>query len=244
MTAMTPTHRVTPAADVIVFEKVTKLFPGADALRDVSVAIPRGQVVGLLGPNGSGKSTFLKLIAGLYRPTHGTVRVEGETPGRSTKARVAYLPEVDHIYPWLTVTESLRFVSTFFPDWDHAKAERLVDFFELPRKSRVGKLSKGMRGRLRLVLVLARSAPVILLDEPLSGIDPPSRLRIVDALVAEFESGRQTIVLSTHEVLETESLFDRLIFLNHGRIALEGDVDDLRARYGASVQDLFREVLK
>lgn len=229
---------------LISFRGVTKLFPGADALKDVSVDVPKGQVIGLLGPNGSGKSTFLKLIAGLHRPTKGEVLIDGVAPNRSTKQSVAYLPEVDHIYPWMTVERSLRFVSSFYNDWDQQKAERLLDFFKLPRKNRVGKMSKGMRGKLRLVVVLARSASVILLDEPLSGIDPPSRIAIVDALVSEFESGEQTIILSTHEVLETESLFDRLIFLNQGKVALEGDVEELRQRYSSSVQDLFKEVLK
>lgn len=229
---------------LIEFRNVTKLFPGADALKGVSVKIPKGQVVGLLGHNGSGKSTFLKLIAGLHRPTRGEVFVAGESPGRNTKTKVAYMPEVDHIYPWMTVERSLSFVSSFYKDWNHEKAERLLDFFKLPRRNRVGKLSKGMRGKLRLTMVMARSAPVVLLDEPLSGIDPPSRVSIVDALVSEFEAGDQTIIISTHEVLETESLFDSLIFLNEGEIALLGDVDTLRQQYGASVQDLFKEVMK
>lgn len=234
----------TDGRSLIRFDHVSKSFPGADALKDVTVEIPKGRVVGLLGPNGSGKSTFLKLIAGLHRPTRGEVFVAGEPPGRRTKELVAYLPEVDHIYPWMTVECSLNFLSAFYKDWDGAKAERLLDFFKLPRRHKVGKLSKGMRGKLRLTAVLARSAPVVLLDEPLSGIDPPSRVSIVDALVREFDAGEQTIIISTHEVLETESFFDSLIFLHQGRIALQGDVDTLRQRYGASVQDLFKEVIQ
>lgn len=228
---------------IISFRGVSKKFPGADALAEVTVDVPKGQVIGLLGPNGSGKSTFLKLIAGLHRPTRGQVFVGGRMPDRATKSYVAYMPEVDHIYPWMTVARSLRFVGSFYKDWDVERAERLVDFFELPRRNRVGKLSKGMRAKLRLIVVLARSSSILLLDEPLSGIDPPSRIRIVDALLSEFDSGEQTIILSTHEVLETESLFDRLIFLADGRVRLEGEVEALRQRYGTSVQGLFKEVL-
>lgn len=240
-----PTSRTKDTAQTLIeFRNVTKLFPGADALKNVSVDIQKGRVVGLLGPNGSGKSTFLKLIAGLHRPTRGEVYVSGESPGRTTKDLVAYLPEVDHIYPWMTVEQSLNFISSFYKDWDQEKAERLLEFFKLPRRNRVGKLSKGMRGKLRLIVVLARSAPVVLLDEPLSGIDPPSRVSIVDALVSEFDAGEQTIIISTHEVLETESLFDSLIFLYQGEIALQGDVDALRQQYGTSVQDLFKEVIR
>lgn len=234
-------HEVKDA--IISFRNVTKRFPGADALTDVTVDVPKGQVIGLLGPNGSGKSTFLKLIAGLHRPTQGQVLVGGRVPDRETKSYVAYMPEVDHIYPWMTVGRAMQFIGSFYKDWDAERAERLIDFFELPRRNRVGKLSKGMRAKLRLTTVLARASSIILLDEPLSGIDPPSRIRIVDALLSEFDSGEQTIILSTHEVMETESLFDRLIFLVNGQIRLEGDVEELRRRYGTSVQGLFKEVL-
>lgn len=237
-------HEVGTQQGIISFRGVSKVFPGADALTNVSIEVPKGQVIGLLGPNGSGKSTFLKLIAGLHRPTRGLVLINGRIPDRTTKSHVAYLPEVDHIYPWMTVEKSLQFVGSFYKDWDAARADRLVDFFELPRRNRVGKMSKGMRAKLRLIVVLARSSSIILLDEPLSGIDPPSRTRIVDALLSEFDSGEQTIILSTHEVLETESLFDRLIFLADGHVRLEGEAEALRQRYGSSVQDLFKEVLK
>lgn len=230
--------------EAISFQAVSKTFPGAEALKNVTVSIPKGQVIGLLGPNGSGKSTFLKMIAGLHRPTRGTVLVNGRTPDRNTKSLVAYLPEVDHIYPWMTVERSLRFVGSFYQDWDEQKADRLLEFFGLPRQSRVGKLSKGMRAKLRLTVVLARSAPIVLLDEPLSGIDPPSRVRIVDALLAEFDTSGQTMILSTHEVLETEALFDRLIFLVNGEVRLEGEAEELRRRYGSSIQDVFKEVVE
>lgn len=229
---------------VIRFENVVKRFPGADALRGVTVTIPKGEILGLLGPNGSGKSTFLKLIAGLLRPDQGRVLVEGRAPDRRTKARVAYLPEVDHLYPWMTVEQTLRFVSAFFPDWDPERAERLLEFMELPRLARVGNMSKGMRGRLRLVVTLARSASVILLDEPLSGIDPPSRNRIVKAILSEFVSGEQTLILSTHEILESEPLFEHLLFLGEGKVVLEGHAEALRNQYGKSIQDLMEEIYR
>lgn len=229
---------------VVRFENVTKRFPGADALRGISVSIPKGSILGLLGPNGSGKSTFLKLIAGLYRPDHGRVLVEGEPPSRKTKARVAYLPEIDHLYPWMRVEQSLRFVSAFYPDWDDEKAQRLLEFMELPPTARVGSMSKGMRGRLRLIVALARSASVILLDEPLSGIDPPSRNRIVKAILSEYVSGEQTLILSTHEILESEPLFEHLLFLGEGKVVLEGQAEALRTKYGKSIQDLMEEIYR
>lgn len=227
---------------LVVFRDVHKRFPGAEALRGVSLELPRGEIVGLLGPNGSGKSTLLKLMAGLHRPTSGRVLVAGRQPDRTTKAMVSYSPEIDHTYPWMTVEATVRFVSSFYEDWDDERAASLLDFMGLKPRQKVGKLSKGTRARLRLVLALARSADLILLDEPLSGIDPPSRMRIVQAILSEYEAGEQTIIISTHEVLEAEPLFDRLLMLEAGFIKLEGPAEQLRERYGRSVQGIMEEV--
>lgn len=227
---------------IVICRDVEKRFPGAEALRGVSLDLPTGAIVGLLGPNGSGKSTLLKLMAGLYRPTSGTVLVAGLVPDRRTKALVSYLPEVDHLYPWMTVEDSIEFVRSFFIDWSDERARALVDFMKLEPRKKIGTMSKGTRARLRLVLSLARSAPLVLLDEPLSGIDPPSRSRIVEAILSEYRAGEQTIVVSTHEVLEMEPLFDRLVLLENGVVKLHGDAEQLRAEYGRSVQGIMEEV--
>lgn len=241
-------HSVAPQAGhdevqpIIRVENVSKSFPGADALRDLTIDIPKGKLVGLLGPNGSGKSTLLKLIAGLHRPDNGRILIEGKSPGRETKARVAYLPEVDHLYPTMTVTQTLDFIGAFFADWSRERADKLVEFMDLPPAARVGRMSKGMRVRLRLVITLARSAPVVLLDEPLSGIDPPSRSRIVKAILSEYISGEQTMILSTHEIHESEPLFETLLFLDHGKLILQGDAEALRQQHDKSIRDLLEEV--
>lgn len=239
MTELQAPHRESAAATL---RAVSKRFPGAEALNQVTLAIPRGQITGLLGPNGSGKSSLLKLIAGLYRPTAGEVLVNGRVPDQQTKAQIAYLPEIDHLYPWMTVAETLTFVRAFYADWDRNREGSLLEFMGLPTGQRVGKLSKGMRARLRLVLTMACNTSLILLDEPLSGIDVPSRSRIVEAILGQFQAGEQTILLSTHEVLETEAMFDRLVLLEGGQVKLEGSADELRDRYGKSVRDLLEEV--
>lgn len=231
------------AKPVLEFHDVHKHYPGVDALRGVSFTLPRGVVVGLLGANGSGKSTLIKLAAGMLRPNRGRVRVLGLEPGRRTKARVAYLPEVDHLYAWMTVAETLDFVRRFYGDWQPERERLLMEELGLPERQRVGALSKGMRARLRLVLALSRAADLILLDEPLSGIDPPSRSRITRAILAAYRAGEQTLLLSTHEVLETESLFDRVLVLDRGRVVLDGDADSLRGQAGRSIQALLEEVL-
>ncbi|MBC7106115.1 MAG: ABC transporter ATP-binding protein, partial [Firmicutes bacterium] len=187
---------------IVEIDGLHKTYFRTRALSGIDLKLERGLIFGLLGPNGSGKSTLLKTIAGLVRPTSGRVLVDGQKPSAATRALVAYLPETDHLYPWMTVRETLDFVSAFHADWEASRAAALLAFMELDAARRVGDLSKGQRARLKLVLALSRRAPLVLLDEPLSGIDPPSRARIIRAVVGEYRLGEQTIVLSTHQVKE------------------------------------------
>lgn len=233
-----------PAAHpALLFRDVEKRYWRAHALRGVSFEVPQGAIVGLVGANGSGKSTLLKLAAGLLRPTRGEVRVLGQPPGRNTKRMVGYVPEIDPLFAWMTVQETMRFTRALFPDWEPERAAELREILELPETRRVGELSKGMRARLRLLLALARSAPLALLDEPFSGIDPPSRNRIAQGILAACRHGRRTVLLSTHDLKDAEPLFDRLLVLSAGRLVLEGDADQLRQRHGKSIEALVQEVL-
>lgn len=227
---------------LVEIDGLQKHYFRARALDGVDLRVFRGEILGLLGPNGSGKSTLLKSIAGLIRPTAGRVLIAGRPPSAATRALVAYLPETDHLYAWMTVRETLDFVSAFFADWDAERATALLEFMKLDAERRVGDLSKGQRARLKLVLALARRAPLVLLDEPLSGIDPPSRARILGAIAGEYRLGEQTVILATHAVAEAEGLFDRVLFLREGRVALCGTAEDLRAGHGRSIQDLWERV--
>ncbi|HEX6971327.1 MAG TPA: ABC transporter ATP-binding protein [Limnochordia bacterium] len=230
-------------ADMLVeTHDLVKRYGRTTALAGVSLAIPKGRVIGLLGPNGSGKSTLLKLMAGLVHPTSGRVLIQGQPPTWRTKAFIAYLPEVDHLYGWMTVEGVIRYLRAFFADWDDEAARQLVRSMDLPPDARVSALSRGMRARLKIAVTMARHSPLILLDEPLSGIDPPSRTRIVEAIVEHLRSDAQALILSTHEVAETEAIFDDVIFLHRGRIALQGEAEKLRQERGRSIRDLFDEV--
>lgn len=226
----------------VVFDRVTKRFGRLRALNELSVTIREGTILGLLGPNGSGKSTMLKLIAGLYRPDSGTVAIDGHAPSHKTKALVAYLPEIDHLYGWMSVRQILAYVSAFYRDWDAERSEELLRFMDLDPAAQVSRLSKGMRARLKIVVAMSRSAPLVLLDEPLSGIDPPSRSRVLEAIVSQFRAEKQTIVMSTHDLADSESLFEEVLFLKEGRAALSGDAESLREERGKSIRDLFEEV--
>jgi ABC-2 type transport system ATP-binding protein len=227
---------------VVEVQQLTKEFPGVQALRGVDLRIPRGVTVGLLGPNGSGKSTLIRILAGVQRPTAGEVRVLGRSPGRVTKERVAYVPEVEHLYPWMDVDEALRFTAAMFDDFNPERAEELLALTGLKREAWVGDLSRGYRVRLKLVLAMARDAELVLLDEPLSGIDLISRGKVLDGLLRGHRPGETTVIITTHMVCEVEPLLDRVAFLKEGRVVLEGEAETLRAERGCSIEGIFRGV--
>ncbi|MFD0674631.1 ABC transporter ATP-binding protein [Cohnella sp. GCM10027633] len=212
------------------------------ALRGIDLRIKRGTIVGLLGPNGSGKSTLLKTLAGLIYPTSGTILVNGREPDVRNKAHIAYLPEIDNLYGWMTVKETLGFISAFYADWEEDKAAQMLIAMELEEKMKVRNLSKGMRARLKLIAALSRNVPLVLLDEPFSGIDPASRGRIIRSIVSEFRADEQTIVLSTHSVKESEPMFDDVIFLKDGKVRVHDTAENLRAEHGCSLENLWEKV--
>ena len=224
-------------------DNLWKRYRGTPALRGLSLHFEPGCVTGVLGENGSGKSTLFRIIAGVTRPSAGTVRVGGREVGTLTRGETAYLPETDSFYPWMSVGEQLEFLSAFYPGWDHGKARQLSDFMKLTPGDRIGELSQGQRARLKIVAAFAWPSRLVVMDEPFNGIDPPSRRRILQALVREYRVDSQTILLSTHMVDEVEELVEHVVYLRDGQVALAGRADDLRQDKGGSLSDIFEEVV-
>ena len=220
-------------------EHVTKRYVKADGVLDVSLGFPAGEVVGVLGLNGSGKSTLLKLLAGLLAPTQGAIRVFGKAP-RQARSQFVFLGERDALWSWMTPKDAETFMSGVYEDFDAARFAELLDVLDVPRR-KTKAMSKGERGRLRLAMSLSRDVKLYLLDEPLAGIDLISREKILSSLVREWHTD-ETILLSTHEVAEAEGLFERVLLMKDGRIALDTQAEELRGQ-GKSVVDAFREVL-
>ncbi|ADD28907.1 MULTISPECIES: ABC transporter ATP-binding protein [Meiothermus] len=218
---------------------VTKRYGKTEGVHDLSLELYPGQAVGLLGLNGSGKTTTLKLLAGMLFPTQGRVEVLGKSP-RENRGQIAYLSDADNLYAWMTPGDAERFMRGLYPDFNPRRYRELLAFLEVPQQS-YRAMSRGQRARLRLAMVLARDARLFLLDEPLSGIDVISRDRILKSLVLEWRE-EACLVLSTHEVSEAEGIFERVLLLKEGRLALDALAEDLRAR-GQSVKDAFIEVL-
>lgn len=228
---------------MIEFKEVTKSFGPVLALDRLSITIPKGRIVGLFGPNGAGKSTALKLAMGLNRPDQGLVTVDGCEP-TAYKEHMAFLPEVDHLYSWMTLKQAAGFMRSFYSDWDEQKYHELLGFLNISEDMKLSKISKGQRAKCKLLLVVARQAPYLLLDEPLSGIDIFTRDQIIQTLIRDFREGEQTIIISTHEIHEVESLVDDVIFLDKGQVRLAGEAEELRNEHGMSVVDIIKEVFR
>jgi ABC-2 type transport system ATP-binding protein len=223
------------SAPIVIFDQVEKRFFGKLAIDKVSFTIPRGEIIGVIGRNGSGKSTVLKLMAGLQRPSAGRVLLNGRTPERLSSREVAFLPEADVYYPFHTVKKTLRFYDEIFDDFDGEKALEAVAAFQLDLEQKAFQLSKGQRARLKLVLALARQVPLIVMDEPLSGLDPMVREEIVRSVIALIDPQEQTLVMTTHEVDEVESLLDRVMLINEGRLVAFEEVSRIHGEYNVGL---------
>lgn len=222
---------------MIRFDKVTKRFGKDYAVKDGNLLLEQGKIIGLLGPNGSGKSTSLKLMAGLVKPNKGEVTVNGEVATRRVAKTVAYLTELDFYYEPFTVNDMVKFYASQFEDFRMDKAEELLQFMKLEPVKKIKQLSKGNRGRLKLVLALAREAEYILLDEPFSGLDPMVRDSIVKGLLTYVNFGKQTIIIATHEIDEIEPLLDEVILIKNGNFLAQENVEQIREVEGLSVKE-------
>lgn len=205
------------------------------ALRDVNLELTKGKIVGLVGENGSGKSTTLKLIAGLSQPSKGTVTVNGINSNHRIAKYVAYLSELDEYYGFYNVGQTIDFYATQFDDFNRDKAEEIRTFMKLDRNSKLKHLSKGNRGRLKIVLTLAREVPVILMDEPLSGLDPMVRDSIVKGLISFIDLENQIVLITTHEIKEIETILDEVIAIKDGVIIGHHNVEQLRSEQNLGI---------
>lgn len=223
---------------------LSKVYPGGrQALANVTLSVEPGHIVGLLGPNGSGKSTLIKLLSGLLTPSSGEVRVAGMVPGVQTKALVSYLPERSYLNDWMTVRDLLSFFEDFYADFDKAKAYDMLQRLQILSDERLRTMSKGTKEKVQLILVMARNARLYLLDEPIGGVDPAARDYILQTILQNY-SENATVLLSTHLIADIESILDEALFISHGGIALQANVDEIREQKGESVDAFFREVFK
>jgi ABC-2 type transport system ATP-binding protein len=226
---------------VLQLTDVSKSYGGKNALNHISFTVAPGKIIGLLGSNGSGKSTLMKIAAGLVHPASGSVKVGGQLVGRETREFTSFMPDQPLTENWMRVEDAIQFYKDFYADFDLAKANEMLAFMKLNKRDRVSALSKGMNERLQLTLTLSRKAKLYLLDEPIGGVDPVARAKILDAIVNYYNED-SSLLVSTHLVRDIERIFDEVIFIREGKIVLQDEVENIRLVHGKSVDEMFKEV--
>ena len=226
---MTGHDRDGPAIDLT---DLTKRYGDRTVVDHLSLRIPAGTTFGLIGPNGAGKSTTIRMLMGILSITSGAARVLGIDVASGpvqVKQRVGYVPEVHHIYRWMLVGEVIGFARSFYETWDDAYCARLLDLFELDPRRRVEHLSKGMLAKLGLILAVAHEPDLLLLDEPMSGMDPLARDEFLDGVVRTLCERRCTVLFSSHTLADVQRLADAVGILHEGRLLAHCGVDELLA---------------
>lgn len=228
---------------VLEIKNVHKKYLSHPVLEGVGFSIPRGKIVGLLGPNGCGKTTILKLISGLLQLDKGEIRINGICPGQQTKSMISYLPERSYLNDWMKISDILNLFSDFYADFDRERAEQMLTDLKISKEEKLKTMSKGTKEKVQLILVMSRRASLYLLDEPIGGVDPATREYILHTILKNFDEN-SSILITTHLIQDVETIFDQVLFLNQGKIVIDGEVDEIREKYGKSIDGLFREVFR
>lgn len=228
---------------LVEFKHLYKEFNGKNILKDINLKIEKGVIVGLLGKNGVGKTTIIKLMNDLLTPTKGEILINGLKPGVESKKIISYLPERTYLDKDMKVSEILKYFATFYEDFNAEKATKLLADLGIKTDEKLIKMSKGMQEKVQLILVMSRNADLYILDEPLGGVDPATREYILDTILSNFKE-EATVIISTHLIADIERILDKVIFVDKGKIILEGNADELREKENASIDEIFRRSFK
>ncbi len=222
---------------------VTKKYGSSIALDNFGFEIGEGKILGLLGPNGSGKTTLLKILAGLLTTDSGNISICGNPVGVESKAVVSYLPDKNFLIEWMTVEQMLNYTNDFFSNFRMEKAIEMINSLNINLKSRIKTLSKGTKEKVALIIAMSKDAKLYLLDEPIAGVDPASRDYVIRTILNNYSSS-STVIISTHLISDIENVLSDVLFINRGKVVLQGCADDIRIAEKMSIDALFREVFR
>jgi len=220
---------------------ITKIFGGKKAVSEVSLRLEPGHVYAMLGPNGSGKTTWMKMAAGLVKPTSGVMLFEGAPVGVPSREKIAYMSTEPYFYTWMDIRDVGKYYEDFFGDFSPERYRSLLADMELTEDLKTKTLSSGMMAKLKIAVTLARDARVHMLDEPFNGIDLLARDEIRRSILDRAAPDR-ILLLSSHLVEEMEAIADTAVFLKDGRLVEVDDLEELRQEKGVSMADRYREI--
>ena len=215
---------------MLEMKHVSKSFDGFKALDDLNLTVPKGSIYGLVGPNGAGKSTAIRILTGVYRPTEGEVSMEGmaiyENP--MTKQRIGYIPDDIFYFPSATLEDMRKYYKGMYPKFDDALFERLYEVFNLPKKGQIRRFSKGMQKQAAFHLAICCRPDVLILDEPVDGLDPVMRRQVWSLILSDVAQHETTVLISSHNLRELEDICDHVGIMDHGKMLLERSLADMQ----------------
>ena len=222
-------------------KEITKVFGRKTAVDHISLKLTPGHIYAMLGPNGSGKTTWMKMAAGLIKPTSGEIWYNGRPLDINSRREIAYMSTEPYFYNWMKVSDVGKYYQDFFSDFSMDRYKELLDRMELTGDLKTRSLSSGMMAKLKIAVTMARDARVIMLDEPLNGIDLLARDQIMTSIVETVSSDR-VLLISSHLVEELETVADYAVFIRQGHLADFRELEELRMTEGISVADKYRQI--
>ena len=230
------------ASDLVNINGLSKNYGSKQVLKGINLSIDAGEIVGLIGPNGAGKSTLLKAMMGLVKFS-GSVSVFGQNPAKNRShllGRMSYIADVASLPAWMRVGDVLSFVGDIHPQFDHKNAVKLLSESDIIEKQKIETLSKGMKTRLHLIIILSIDSEFLILDEPTLGLDVLVRRDFQDRLVQDYFNNhdkKRSVLITTHQIDEVESILTRVLFIKEGRITLDVKKSELQQRYSKLITD-------
>ena len=226
---------------MITSKQLTRKFGSKTAVDGIDLTLEPGHVYAMLGPNGSGKTTWMKMAAGLMKPTSGEILYEGQPVGINSRRFVAYMSTEPYFYNWMTVGDVGKYYQDFFEDFSMEKFNQLLQHMELEAGMKTRTLSSGMMAKLKIAVTMARNAKVYMLDEPFNGIDLLARDEIRRCILDEAKPDK-VLILSSHLVEEMEAVADMAVFIRQGKLIEVRDLEEMREQDQVSMADRYREI--
>jgi ABC-2 type transport system ATP-binding protein len=227
---------------MIEIRHVRKRFEDAEALKDVTLHIGKGSIYGLLGSNGAGKTTLLKMLAGIYQPDAGKILIAGEPVFENIKLKqqIVFLPDAPYFFAHYTIRRMADYYRSLYSSWSEERFEKLNEVFPIDRHKKIHRLSKGMQRQVAFWLAFSAMPELLVLDEPLDGLDAVMRQKVKNLLVQDVAERELTVIISSHNLREVEDLCDHVGIMHQGAVMIERDLDDLKSDIH-KIQVAFRE---
>lgn len=210
---------------------VSKIFEDSEAVKGISLHIKKGSIYGLLGSNGAGKTTFLKILAGIYKQDQGDVLIAGESvfENRKIKQKMIFLPDTLYFFSHYTINQMANYYQSIYVSWSEDRFNKLAEVFPIDQNKKIHRLSKGMQRQVAFWLAFSAMPEVLILDEPIDGLDAVMRQKVKNLLVQDVAERNLTVLISSHNLREVEDICDHVGILHQGTLLIEKDLDDLKS---------------